>query len=84
MDTIILEVPALTVLITVLAKETPGPVWAAMVGEFTNFTGPVLPFKLCNPGEAVLTAAVVMLGFGAATTVEPAGPKTVPLLKLVV
>ena len=78
MDTIILELPALTVLMTLLA-----PACGAMAGAFTNFTPPVLPFKLCNPGEAALRPAVVMMfGLGAVTTDVPAEPRAVALLKL--
>ena len=80
MDTMILELPALTVLTTVLL---PDPTWEA-AGELTNFRAPVFPLKLCKPGEAVLiVVVVVMFGLGTVTADVPAGPKIVPLLKLV-
>ena len=94
MDTMMLELPVLTVLMTLLAPWG----WGAIAGVFTNFTPPVvvvvvvllLPFKLCNPGEAVAVVVVVvvmMLGLGAVTTevlllLLPAGPGAVARVKL--
>lgn len=63
MEAMMVELPALTVLMT-----EPDPAGAGTAVEFTNFTAPALPFKLCSPGEAVrrASAAGTMAALGAA------------------